>query len=107
MTNLPEAVGYWNQKHESRAPLSVNACLLLRQLGYQPHQITRFYGFVAEIVSYPFPSPYGASIKVQEPGEPTTVIEAVVNPTALEFAEKEIELTKCSVCQKPMDAFVV
>ena len=44
---------------------------------------------------------------MQEPGEPTTVIEAVVNPTALEFAEKEIELTKCPVCQKPMDAFVV
>jgi hypothetical protein len=90
-TNLKEAVEYWNYvlAHDYKMgnkpqpqELNVEQCIKIRALGYEPGKTVSFYGFTAEIISYPYPSEkYGASINVREPGNPDTVVEAAMNPS--------------------------
>jgi hypothetical protein len=81
-------IRYWNAKQLDKPmePVSVDICFALRELGYKPHEPLRFYGFEVEVISYPFPSRYGASVNVRLRDDPTTMVEAAINPAALKLA---------------------
>lgn len=92
MISLKDAVTHWNIMWEdkslvstgcTRRELSSEECIILRSFGFKPHERTRFYGFDAEFISYPYPhSRFGAAINVREPGNPSVMLEAAINPAA-------------------------
>lgn len=93
-TTLADAVSYWNRKlsddYPAIPPLTAEQCIELRLFGLVPYATLRFYGHVAEIISYPCPSKgHGATIMVRVPDDPTTMVEAAINRTAIDRVTEE------------------
>ncbi len=94
MNSLKEAVEYWNRKLLPpeclpRPEATPEECAELRVLCYRPGQRVRFYAFEAEIASDPFPSRYGASVRVRDPRDPAMVVEAGIDHGVLELLERK------------------